>query len=276
MKTCAIIRHRDGKIQVDDDVIALEQALSVDLIHGPVHNRNFHPLTTIMRTPGADDDLVIGLLFSLGIIDKAVDVIAIEPCLRGQADSNAQERIGVHLAYNHAFLPLHFLEGLPRYSSCGVCASYQLPKVHENHGESEINLQATSAILTTMPNIMSSKQAMFNVTGGVHAAALFDVHGNMIDIFEDVGRHNALDKLIGHMLLTNRTLTSGILLLSSRGSFEIIQKAARARISIVAVMGAVSSMAVEAATLSGITLIGFLGKDRLNIYTHNERIVSSD
>lgn len=263
---------REGK-KSNTDLVAVEEALAIDLIYGPAHNRNLHRLTTTMRTPGDDTVLVLGLLFSLSIIDRASDVLEVVPCARGGLDPEAIDRLTVYLDVSRSYAPLDFAEGHPRYSSCGVCGGTNLPKPLDR-GTFRRNLTIPTALLRGLPERMKQEQEVFNKTGGTHGAALFDERGELLALGEDVGRHNALDKLIGCLLMSDRLpLDQCILLMSSRASFEIIQKASRARIPIVAVIGAVSSQAIDLANQSSITLIGFLRPDRLSIYTHEARII---
>ncbi|HXW53728.1 MAG TPA: formate dehydrogenase accessory sulfurtransferase FdhD, partial [Myxococcota bacterium] len=256
------------------DEVAIEQALNLELVYGPLHNRNIYPLTTMMRTPGADVELARGLLFSLGIINSASDVVDALMCERSKFQPDAIEKLTIALSPYVTFSPMNFMENLPRQTSCGACSSVYLPKIMMI--PKTIGPQWSWDTLRTLPKKMSLRQEIFNKTGGVHAAALFMTNGDMVSIFEDIGRHNALDKLIGHLLVDPQIFSGCALLLSSRASFEMVQKAARANIPVLAVMGAVSSMAVKWAKESGLTLIGFLKEDRCNVYTHKHRIEEYD
>ncbi len=253
------------------DVVASEAPLIVDIIHGKAHHRKISLLTTTMRTPGHDRELILGLLFSLGIINQAEQIRSIDPCLRSKLEDDAADRISIQLAYDCEFFPHDFSYGHPRYSGCGVCGSHVLPMLMNKSSLIETSIKAT--VLLTLPQKMAREQKIFSETGGVHAAALFDSEGELLAIFEDVGRHNALDKLIGHFLLMpSSEWQRGVVALSSRASFEMVQKVARAGLGILAAMGAVSSLAVKLAQENGVTLVGFLREDRFNVYTCSPRI----
>ncbi len=273
MKTYTFVRFSDNCFKTCTDELAVEKAIRLEVVYGPLHNRNIHPLTTMMRTPKDDKELALGLLFSLGIIRTIEDVSDITFCERSIFQEGAIEKMTVILSPHVPFLPLDFLENLPRQTSCGTCSSVNLPSLDLKPMSREALVSFQT--LGDLPLKMSLRQELFRSTGGVHAAALFTRTGDMLGIFEDVGRHNALDKLIGHLLRQSQVFTESILLLSSRASFEMVQKAAIAKIPVVAVLGAVSSMAITFAEKWGVTLAGFLKKDRCNVYTHAHRIVSS-
>lgn len=270
MKPSLVIRHTNAQSILSTDLLAQEEPLIIDIEYGPLHNRTRQRLTTTMRTPGNDVELAIGLLFSLGIVTSMTDIIDITPCQRKVLLQEESALLTVQLTHTTTFSPHSFSFGHARYSSCGICGSHELPATAKIFATT-FSLKA--ATLIALPEKMRAHQTIFHHTGGVHAAALFDQKQNLLALFEDVGRHNALDKLIGHALATGRlNLSECILLLSSRASYEIIQKAASAQIPVVAVMGAVSTLAVSEALKSNISLIGFLRTERLNVYTHEQRI----
>lgn len=254
------------------DVLACERALVIDVEHGQSFHRKVSRLATTMRTVGHDQELAMGLLFSLGIIDDQKDVLEIVPCLRSKLEPTDVDHVAVHLNYDRYYLPSSYAFGHARYSSCGICGSYQLPTIDSFVGNSDVKIDVET--LLAMPEKMAARQAIFKATGGSHGVAWFDIHGSVMAIFEDVGRHNALDKLVGHFLMRGMLPHEGVLAITSRASFEIVQKAIRANVKIVAVMGAVSSLSVELADGHGVTLIGFLRSDRFNIYTHPFRVLT--
>ncbi len=268
MKTVAVTQHPRNQ---EDDTIAIEKVLAIDVVHGPSFNRKWCRLTTTMRSPGHDRELVVGLLFSLGIIDKVNDIIAIDPCIGSRLQGASEDTLTVELDYDREFQPLNFLTGHTRYSGCGVCGSHEIPQPMCNTSSAP-DVCVDASTLLRLPELISSNQPIFNETGGCHGAALFTRDASLYALFEDVGRHNALDKLIGHCLINSHSLASTIAVLTSRASFEIVQKAARAGILIVVVMGAVSSLAVDVAREHNLTLVGFLRADRFNVYTAPERI----
>lgn len=271
MRAVDITRFSHYNQEALNDIIAEEEALNIDIIYGPAYNRTTHRLATTMRTPGADHELAVGLVYSLGIIEHAREIGRLLPCQRGSLEDDTQATLSISLIEDIKFSPLDFSFGHPRYSGCGICGSAQINgELTQQH---ETNFQVTASLLSSLPQKMLAAQTIFALTGGVHAAALFDEPGNLMACFEDVGRHNALDKLIGSFLIKDDVpLSRNILLLSSRASFEIIQKASRAQIPVVAVVGAVSSLAVQVAHESNITLVGFLRNARCNVYTHARRV----
>lgn len=269
IKSVFITKHNGQQVK---DILAVEKALAIDIIYGQAHNRTSHRLLTTMRSPQHDQELVVGLLYWLGIIDSPQEIIGIDACMRNKHPTSYIDRISVHLAYGKLFLPPNFSFGHGQHSSCGVCGIENLPKTHIPTSD-QISAIISAALLKTLLKKMAHTQKIFKKTGGTHSAALFNKSGHMLANFEDVGRHNALDKLVGHMLLNQCQQNDVILLLSSRASFEIIEKAARAQIKIIAVMGAVSSLAAQLAEKYHVTLVGFLRDNRFNIYSHAHRIL---
>ncbi len=234
-------------------------------------------ISVTMRTPGHDHELALGFLFTEGVIREASDVVRIEPCPR----AGAGQVVNVFLKPE---VPLD-LERLTRHvfasSSCGVCGKASIdavctsfPSLSSPTLEPEGHrLRVKPEVLQAMPDALRSAQSTFERTGGLHAAALFDASGELKCVREDVGRHNAVDKAIGWQLAngdSQESLTG--LLVSGRTSFEILLKALAARFPLVAAVSAPSSMAVDLAQASGITLVGFLRPGRLNVYSHAERI----
>jgi FdhD protein len=222
-----------------------------------------------MRTPGDDEHLALGLLFGEGILNQPHDVEAVESSTRRPNVVNVRLRPEVPMEVQTA--TRRFSAG----SSCGVCGTTGLDAAIAR--AAAIRIADTGpvdmSVLLRLPGRMRAAQAKFGDTGGIHAAALFDFSGNLISIAEDVGRHNALDKLVGESLMLGRLpLTERILLFSGRASFELVQKALRSGVSIVAAIGAPSSLAVNLALASGLTLIGFLREKHFNIYAGRQRI----
>lgn len=233
-------------------------------------------LAVIMRTPGHDQELALGFLFTEGIIQGPEDVLEV----RAASDNEGLPLVNVI----DVILRAECLEHATKHtaqrnfavsSSCGLCGKDSIAAVFcMNEPLPSDDLRISAHGLYGLPAVLREAQAVFAHTGGLHAAGLFSMQGELILLREDVGRHNAVDKLIGHGLL-QRTLPYSrcILLVSGRTSFEIIQKAVRARIPYIAAISAPSSLAVELAHQSGITLIGFLRAQTMNVYTHPERIV---
>jgi len=233
------------------------------------------PLSITMRTPGNDINLAVGFLFSEGIIKSQQDLVYIKT--GNDPNGNAIiAKLKPHVSVDLVKLERHFYTT----SSCGVCGKTSMEAVEQ---QCNIELPKTlwkiePSILYTLPDILRAEQSNFDQTGGIHGCALFDLGGKLIHTSEDVGRHNALDKLIGHLVLSNPDavnqipLCNHILLLSGRISFELVQKAAMAGIRFIGAVGAPSSLAIDLAEDMGITLVGFLRNKRCNIYTHPHRV----
>ena len=251
-----------------EDLLAVEQPLEIKIVYGPENDRQQKNISVTMCTPGHDEELAIGFLFTEGIITGKEDIMN---C--GTVGNNiviATLRPGI--SFDPKKIERHFYTS----SSCGVCGKSSIDAVKNiftSNGAKD-NICISASVLTKLPDSLRKQQEVFEHTGGLHASALFDLNGNLLMTREDVGRHNALDKLIGASLVTgNMPLDKHILLLSGRASFELIQKAAMAGIKIVCAVGAPSSLAVELAKDCNITLIGFLRDGRFNIYCGEQRIV---
>jgi len=221
---------------------------------------------TLMRTPGADRELVVGFLFTEGIIERPDDILLLRECPESPdvitvKTSDAREKPRRTLTIT---------------SSCGLCGRDDIETMVEALGRVESPFQVSLATVYRMPATVRAMQPLFDATGGAHAAALFDADGKVPQVMEDVGRHNALDKLIGQALLRGISLNDRGAFLSGRTSLELIAKAARARIPVVAAVGAPTTAAVDAAERLGITLLGFLRDERVSVYTHGWRIMASN
>jgi FdhD protein len=232
-------------------------------------------LAVIMRTPGHDQELALGFLLTEGIIQGAEDVLEVRAAYddEGLPLVNVVEVI-VRAELMEDIAAHAFRRNFTVSSSCGLCGKDSIADVFCTSEPLPLdNLRIPASCLYDLPVLLREAQAVFTHTGGLHAAGLFNMQGELTLLREDVGRHNAVDKLIGYGLLQHTLPYSHfILLVSGRTSFEIIQKAVRARIPCIAAISAPSSLAVELAEQSGITLIGFLRAHTMNIYTHSERI----
>jgi FdhD protein len=262
---------------VTDDLLAVEEPLEIRLGFGPLDLREELKVSVTMRTPGNDFDLAIGFLFTEGIISSATDILSVKYCTDGNRTENLENIVRVelhpHIDVDASVLQRNFYTA----SGCGICGKVSIDAIHTvcriNVDSSDWKLNKD--VVLRLNDALRNKQQVFEYTGGIHAAALFDTFGNLIALREDVGRHNALDKLIGHFLMTNTGSVipkHSVLLLSGRASFELLQKAAMAGIQIVCAVGAPSGLAVETAKSFGITLIGFLRDNRFNIYSNPARI----
>lgn len=253
-----------------DDQLAVEEPLELQLISGNADNRVQKSISVTMRTPGHDRELAAGFLFTEGIIKNIREVKFIKQ------EGSGINKVLVALQDNVNTDIQKSERNFYTTSSCGVCGKSSIAAIKTisayNNEPDTICLKA--GMLYSIQGIVRERQAIFESTGGLHASALFDLQGNFIMLCEDVGRHNALDKLVGAALLNEQLpLDKTILLLSGRASFELIQKAYMAGIKIIIAIGAPSSLAVEFAKESNITLIGFLRNERFNIYSGEQRIM---
>jgi FdhD protein len=261
-------RVSDSGPAIQSDVLAVEEPLEIRL-ECDVGGRRVHAAVSItMRTPGHDGELAVGFLFTEGILVTREQVAGVRACGAGNVVRvDVQPGIAVDLSR----LERHFYSS----SSCGVCgkASLEAVRVCARHRLSDGRPVVEAAVIHRLPEALRAAQTIFERTGGLHAAALFDTRGQLLCLREDVGRHNALDKLIGAQFLAGRTpLSESVLLVSGRASFELVQKAAVAGIPMLAAVGAPSSLAVSLAREHGLTVLGFVRQDRFNIYTGAERI----
>lgn len=254
------------------DSVAGEEPLELRIKLG----RASQTLAVTMRTPGNDFDLAAGFLYSEGVVRNRGEIAELTYCLDSTVDPDQRYNIvTIELrtapdAGRLARFERHFTMN----SSCGVCGRAQLESLHElGASPIEDDVRVGAAMLYELPNRMREAQRVFETTGGLHAAALFDEHGQMIAVREDIGRHNALDKLVGWALLDGRLpLRRCIVLVSGRASYEILQKAVMARVPIVASVSAPSSLAVDLAREFNVTLAGFVRGDRANVYAAPERV----
>jgi FdhD protein len=262
------------------DALATEEPLEIRLVRsadvrgGRVPPGVARPLTVTMRTPGADFDLAAGLLFAEGIVSRREDVAGISYCTDGEQRYNV---VNVILADGVAFDVDAPVRPFLSSSSCGVCGKASIeaamapgcPRV-----QSDVTVAAET--LLALPARLREAQSVFERTGGLHAAALFTAEGELLRVREDVGRHNALDKLVGASLLAGEVpLDRHVVLVSGRASFELVQKAARAGVAVLAAVSAPSSLAARMAADVGMTLVGFLREARFNVYAGAARVVTA-
>jgi FdhD protein len=243
------------------DELAVEEPLEIR-----VDNQR---ISVTMRTPGHDDELAAGFLLGEGLITRREEVLKIAPHPRPAA----KNVLGVFLSTD---APLD-LQRLTRHffvsSSCGVCGKTSIAAVRRHFPPVKTKISVAAALLLQLPEKLRAQQQSFARTGGLHAAGLFDLTGRLIVAREDVGRHNAVDKVLGHGLLNGLLpLDRHILFVSGRVSFEIVQKALAGRVAVLAAVSAPTNLAVEFAQANGQTLIGFVRDGRLNVYTHARRV----
>jgi FdhD protein len=256
-----IHRVAEGSSWVTQDAVAVEEPLEISL-----NDRN---LSITMRTPGHDGELAVGFLVSEGILRNREDLLEIAPT----GDNRVNVLLAESAGSDWGRLDRHFYTS----SSCGVCGKTSIQAL-ETTGCPIISRDRPiiePTVIHKMPELLRDSQKVFDSTGGLHAAALFDSSGILVDLREDVGRHNALDKLIGAAFLRgDLPLQDHLLLLSGRASFELVQKAAMAGIGAIVAVGAPSSLAIELAGNFGITLIGFARGERFNVYAGEFRLPS--
>jgi FdhD protein len=228
------------------------------------------PFTVLMRTPGADEELVRGLFFAEGIVHTPDEIVAIRPVTpRGRARGG--DVLDVTLAGGRA--APRGQRSLYSNSACGVCGKRTLASLELRGAPLEPGLAVQRRVLGLLPARLRAAQTAFAKTGGMHASGLFTPGGELIELREDVGRHNALDKLIGWALTAGRVpLADALLVVSGRVSYELVQKAIAAGVPLVAAVGAPSSLAVELCERFGVTLVGFLRADAFNLYAHPQRV----
>ena len=255
-----------------DDMLAVEEPLEIRIAFGPEGDRNQKNISVTMCTPGHDFELAAGFLFTEGIITGKEDILSIRFASGAQPSDRV---VVVELKPGIIFDPQKTERHFYTSSSCGVCGKSSISAVRNRIPlfENREEISVTASLLNSLPVLLRKRQEVFEHTGGLHASALFSSAGQLSSCREDVGRHNALDKLIGAALLNGDIpLQQQILLLSGRASFELLQKAAMAGIRIIAAVGAPSSLAVEIAGELDITLVGFLRDNRFNIYSGQKRI----
>lgn len=268
-----IVKVHDGETDHSIDSLAIEEPLEISIQYGSEGNQQSRNISVTMRTPGNDEELAIGFLFTEGIIQKHEDIIQSEQsivCAENKGNM-IQLILKPGIAPNLNTAERNFYTT----SSCGVCGKSSISSIKTVRIYDQIadHIKLTPDRLYALPDMLQKHQEVFADTGGLHASALFDSAGELVLVREDVGRHNALDKLIGAALKANRLpLNEHILLLSGRASFELVQKAAMAGIHIIAAVGAPSSLAVQLAEEFKITVVGFLRGKRFNIYSQPQRI----
>jgi FdhD protein len=260
------------------DALATEEPLEIRILC-PGLGEAAHPISVTMRTPGPDFELAAGFLFGEGIIEGAHQIAAIRYCVdAAQGEAQQYNVVNVFLSPDTVFDPATLQRHFYTTSSCGVCGKASIEAVWgPTCAPIASEVEVSARTLLSLPATLRASQAVFERTGGLHAAALFMPEGELLRVREDVGRHNAMDKLVGAALLAGELpLSEAVLLVSGRLSFELVQKAARAGVPVLAGVSAPSSLAVELAEEVGMTLVGFLREGRFNVYTGGRRIRTTD
>lgn len=250
----------------DSDLLAVEEPLQLEIDHDGAGSPARLNAGVLLRTPGRDEDLVTGLLYAEGLITSTGDIAAFE--------SPAKGRLRARLAPGIALDERMARRVLVRGGACGLCGRDAIDDLSGLTSALPPGPVVAASLITALPARLRGHQPVFTETGGLHAAALFDVDGRLMASAEDIGRHNAVDKLIGrHLRAPASPAAPAVLLVSGRAAFEIVHKAVMARVPILAAVGAPSSLAVETARAFNLTLAGFLRDDRFNIYSGFDRIV---
>ncbi|MFD6889814.1 formate dehydrogenase accessory sulfurtransferase FdhD [Streptomyces sp. 5.8] len=264
-----VVRIRGGVAGARADTLVAEEPLEIRL--------NGKPLAITMRTPGDDFALAVGFLASEGVLASASDVRAVTYCEGAAEDgTNTYNVVNVQLAAGVPVPDITLERNVYTTSSCGLCGKASLDAVRTATrfpGLADDPVRVGARVLGELPDLLRAEQKVFERTGALHGAGLFSAGGELIDVREDVGRHNAVDKIVGRALQAGRLpLAGSVLLVSGRASFELAQKAVMAGIPVLAAVSAPSSLAVDLALESGLTLVGFLRGGDMNIYAGEERI----
>jgi FdhD protein len=268
IKEITLIKYKNQQFQTVTDALALEEPLEIRLNFGSLQNRRKMSLAVTMRTPGNDEDLVAGFLLTEGIIQGKEDLISIRKIATKHVDSQ-DNLILAELSPNTNFDPATLERHFYTTSSCGICGKTSIEAVQTNSCfDLPIStFEISPKTLLNLPHKLAKHQSVFTKTGGIHAAALFDKNGELLIVREDIGRHNAVDKLIGAALQRYPfPLSNYLILVSGRAGFELIQKSMMAGIPYLAAVGAPSSLAVNLARASGMNLVGFLRDGGFNVY----------
>jgi FdhD protein len=270
------IQRADVRLHpISEDHLAIEEPLEIRIEFGPENLRVSQSISITMRTPGFDFELAVGFLFTEGMIHQLSDIRKVHYCgpdLQAQPITNiVKVELSPEVRIDAKRLTRHFYTS----SSCGVCgkSSIEALKTQSQFELTKSPHAFNASVIHQLPNLLRNAQGIFDSTGGLHASALFSQQGELLLVREDVGRHNALDKVMGHAFLKGLLpLSETLLLVSGRASFELIQKASMGGVGILAAVGAPSSLAVELAQEVGMGLLGFVRNDRFNIYAGAERV----
>ena len=270
------IKYKQNQSATIDELISIEEPLEMIVRYKKNNNWIDNSISVTMRTPKNDEDLIVGLLFSEGIIHKFPEIEKIETLGHETGKFKLRNKIRVTLNNGENLDVKHLRRNFLTNSSCGVCGKASMDsleiicktKINKN------NPKIKSSLVTAIPNLLKQSQSEFSKTGGIHASALFDQDGKVLVIREDVGRHNALDKVIGHCFKNSIFDTKNqFIACSGRLSFELIQKTLMANIGLLMGVGAPTSLAIDLAKRFDITLIGFIKSDSFNVYCGENRIL---
>jgi len=270
------VKYKQNQSATIDELISIEEPLEMIVRYKKNNNWIDNSISVTMRTPKNDEDLIIGLLFSEGIIHKLPEIEKVESLGHKTGKLKLRNKIRVTLNNGENLDVKHLRRNFLTNSSCGVCGKASMDSL-EIICKTKINKdnpKIKSSLVTAIPNLLKQSQSEFSKTGGIHASALFDQDGKVLVIREDVGRHNALDKVIGHCFKNSIFDTKNqFIACSGRLSFELIQKTLMANIGLLMGVGAPTSLAIDLAKRFDITLIGFIKSDSFNVYCGENRIL---
>ena len=270
-----VLKFNSKKFESIDDLISIEEPLEISLKYKDENNWITQNLSITMRTPGDDENLVRGFLFNEQIVQDIKDIDSIESYGKKVGQYNIQNKILATLNNSQNVNISKIKRDFLTNSSCGVCGKSSLDalEIIKKDKTSSVEPQISKEVIIESPNILKNNQSEFSKTGGIHASGLFSSNGQLIDLKEDVGRHNALDKLVGSILIKEKLDPKNqFITCSGRLNFELVQKVLMTNIGIMIGVGAPTSLAIDLANKFDMTLIGFVKRDSFNIYTNNKKV----
>jgi FdhD protein len=270
-----VLKFNSKKFESTDDLISIEEPLEISLKYKDENNWITQNLSITMRTPGDDENLVRGFLFNEQIVQDIKDIDSIESYGKKVGQYNIQNKILATLNNSQNVNISKIKRDFLTNSSCGVCGKSSLDalEIIKKDKTNSVEPQISKEVIIESPNILKNNQSEFSKTGGIHASGLFSGNGQLIDLKEDVGRHNALDKLVGSILINGKLDPKNqFITCSGRLNFELVQKVLMTNIGIMIGVGAPTSLAIDLANKFDMTLIGFVKRDSFNIYTNNKKV----
>ena len=271
-----VLKFNSKKFESIDDLISIEEPLEISLKYKDEDNWITQNLSITMRTPGDDENLVRGFLFNEQIVQDIKDIDSIESYGKKVGQYNIQNKILATLNNSQNVNISKIKRDFLTNSSCGVCGKSSLDalEIIKKDKTNSVEPQISKEVIIESPNILKNNQSEFSKTGGIHASGLFSSNGQLIDLKEDVGRHNALDKLVGSILINGKLEPKDqFITCSGRLNFELVQKVLMTNIGIMIGVGAPTSLAIDLANKFDMTLIGFVKRDSFNIYTNNKKVI---
>ena len=270
-----VLKFNSKKFESIDDLISIEEPLEISLKYKDEDNWITQNLSITMRTPGDDENLVRGFLFNEQIVQDIKDIDSIESYGKKVGQYNIQNKILATLNNSQNVNISKIKRDFLTNSSCGVCGKSSLDalEIIKKDKTSSVEPQISKGVIVESPNVLKNNQSEFSKTGGIHASGLFSSSGQLIDLKEDVGRHNALDKLVGSILIKEKLDPKNqFITCSGRLNFELVQKVLMTNIGIMIGVGAPTSLAIDLANKFDMTLIGFVKRDSFNIYTNDKKV----